>query len=136
MPALFQRFTPTPQRDNMAKYDDAEFQLNREYSAPAPAAGNAGTTKFALYSAAILKKAVAVVKTAGTSSSSGSYLQVLVGTVTAGTLLTGSATAGTVISADLGSTPVPALTPIQILQGTDATGVVYSVDIQYTEQVS
>jgi hypothetical protein len=113
-------------------YDDPVYAIKREVFVPAPAAGAAGTTKFALFSAAVVSRAQAVVKTAGTSATSGSYIQVLNGTTTLGTLLTGSATAGTLITATLSGT-VPAASQCQILQGTDATGVVYGVTVEYQD---
>ena len=113
-------------------YDSPEFQVKREYSAPVPAAGAAGTTKFSLFAAAQVLKASAVVKVAGTSATSGSYLQILDGTSTLGTLLTGSAVAGSLITATL-SGNIAAGDILQVLQGTDATGSVYGVNIQYQE---
>lgn len=117
-------------------YDDPDFTLLREVVVPAPAAGAAGATKFALYAAAVLTRARAVVKTAGTSANTGSYLQVLAGTATAGVLLTGSQTAGAVVDISLGNTVLPAGTVGTILQGTDATGAVYGVTLEYRDQVS
>ena len=116
-------------------YNDPEFQIKREVVLPAPAAGAAGSTKFALFAAAKVLQAQAVVKAAGTSASSGAYLQVLQnGTTTLGTLLTGSATAGSIITATLtGSLAAGDL--ITVLQGTDATNSVYGVTVQYTEAV-
>ncbi len=115
-------------------YNDPEFQIKRELVLPAPAAGAAGTTKTAIFAAAKLLQAQAVVKAAGTSATSGSYLQILDGTTTLGTLLTGSATAGTVVTAAL-SGNAAAGDVLQVLQGTDATGSVYGVTIQYQEAV-
>lgn len=116
-------------------YDDPRFAILREVIIPAPAAGAAGTVKFNLFAAAIVTRAQAIVKVAGTSASSGSYIQVMNGTNTLGTLLTGSATAGTLITAALSGT-VPAASQCQILQGTDATGTVYDVTLEYQNQVA
>ncbi len=85
------------------------------------AAGAAATNKFALFADAVLTRARAVVKVAGTSATTGSYIQVLYGTATAGTILTGSSTAGAVVDATL-SGSVPAGTLISFVNGTDATG--------------
>lgn len=120
----------------LGAYDDPNNTLLREVVVPAPAAGAAGATKFALYAAAVLKRARAVVKTAGTSADTGSYLQVLAGTATAGVLLTGSSTAGAVVSVSLGNTVLPAGTVLTILQGTDATGAAYGVTLEYQDQVN
>jgi hypothetical protein len=114
-------------------YDDPQFSVKREVIVPAPAAGAAGTTKFNLFAAAAVTRAQAIVKTAGTSASSGAYIQVMNGTTTLGTLLTGSATAGTLITATLSGT-VPAASQCQLLQGTDATNVVYPVTLEYLAQ--
>ncbi len=114
-------------------YDDPNVGLLREVVLPAPAAGAAGAVKFALYAAAVLKRARAVVKTAGTSADTGSYLRLVSGTTTHGTLLTGSATAGTVIDATLTGV-VPAGSALTVIQGTDATGAAYGVTVEYQDQ--
>lgn len=119
----------------MAWYNDPEFTLNREYSAPAPAAGAAGLSKFSLFAAAKILAVSAVVKAAGTSPTSGAYLQVLDGTNTIATLLTGSATAGSLIKVTGLSYNTAAGDVLEILQGTDATNAVYAVNIQYNEVV-
>ncbi len=86
------------------------------------AAGAAGTTKFALYAQVKLTRARAVVKAAGTSANTGAYIDILVGTATAGRLLTGSSTAGAVVDIDFTDTVVPAGTVVTLVNGTDATG--------------
>ena len=116
----------------MPRYDDPQFTSTHEVVL-SQAAGNAGTNKFALYAAAILTRARVVVKVAGTSASSGAYIQVLVGTATAGTLLTGSTTANGVVDVSLGNTVVPSGTLISVVNGTDATGSGL-VTIEYTNQ--
>jgi len=116
----------------MPKYDDPEFTLSREVVLPAPAAGAAGVNKFVLHAAAVLLRAQAVVKVAGTSADTGSRISLVSGTTTHGVLLTGSSTAGAVVTADLTGT-VPADTALSVLQGTDATGAVYGVTLEYRE---
>lgn len=119
----------------MPRYDDPEFTLNREIILPAPAAGAAAVNKFALFAAAKVLQAKAVVKGVGTSASSGAYVQILQnGTTTLGTLLTGSSTAGAVISATLAGN-LAAGDVISLVHGTDATASVYGVTLQYNEAV-
>lgn len=117
-------------------YDDPNYTLLREAVIPGPAAGAAGVTKFALYAAAVLKRARAVIKTAGTSADTGSRISILSGTTTAGVLLTGSGTAGAVVDVSLGNVVLPSGTLLSVLQGTDATGAVYAVTIEYADQVA
>lgn len=116
-------------------YDDENYTTLREVVLPAPAAGAAGATKFALYAAAVLARARCVVKTAGTSADTGSRISILNGTTTAGVLLTGSSTAGSVVDVALTGT-VASGTLITVLQGTDATGAVYGVTLEYKDAVS
>jgi hypothetical protein len=119
----------------MPRYDDPEFTLKREVVLPAPAAGNAAVSKFALFAAAKVLQAQAVVKGVGTSASSGAYVQVLQnGTTTLGTLLTGSSTAGSLITATLTGN-LAAGDQISLVHGTDATASVYGVTLQYQEAV-
>jgi hypothetical protein len=114
----------------MPRYDDPQYTNVREIVVP-NTAGAAGVNKFALYSAVTLKRARAVVKTAGTSATTGSYIDVMVdGTTTAGRLLTGSATAGAIVDVSLGNTPVAAGSIIHLLNGTDATNAAL-VTIEY-----
>src|SRR5258707_795516 len=84
------------------------------------AAGAAGSNKFALFADAVLTRARAVVKVAGTSANTGAYIDVLYGTATAGRLLTGSSTGGADVDVTL-SGSVPAGTLITLVNGTDAT---------------
>jgi len=94
------------------------------------AAGAAGTNKFALFADVALTRARAVVKAAGTSANTGAYIQVLVGTTTAGTLLTGSSTAGSVVDVSLGNTSVPSGTLVSLVNGTDASASAF-VTLEY-----
>jgi len=116
----------------LGNYDDPSNTVKRDLVL-SQAAGAAATNKFALYTAAVLTRARAVVKAAGTSANTGAYINVLVGTATAGTLLTGSSTAGSVVDVSLGNTAVPAGTLISLVNGTDASASAL-VALEYTEQ--
>jgi hypothetical protein len=116
----------------LGAYDDPNYTLKREVVVP-QAAGAAGTNKFALYASAVLLRARAVVKVAGTSANTGAYIDVLVGTTTAGRLLTGSSTAGSVVDVSLAKTVCPAGTLVSLVNGTDASASA-NVSIEYSDQ--
>ncbi len=103
-------------------YDSADKTIEREHSVQA--AGGAAATefgKFRSFSDAKLLQARAVVTTAGTSASPGHKLDIYVGTASVGSFGLGSSTAGVAFSTAL-NVDVPALSPVFVKTGTDATG--------------
>lgn len=127
----------------MPRYDDAQFQATRTVTGVTSVTNvaTAVQSKFCLMNAAILKNVRGFVITAGTSvglagvGNSGAGYSIVVGTTTAGVLLTGSDTAGSSMgpAISLGNTVVPAGAMVSVLHGTETTGV-FGYAIEYTEQ--
>ncbi len=125
----------------MAQYNDPQYTDPKQYGPVLTSVTNAAGSKFALANAAILRKAVAVVVTAGTNVGIGGVgngadgYSVVFGTTTAGVIVTGSDTAGAFIGNFTLTGTVPAGTPIRLLHGTETTGV-FNVSVEYVNQYS
>jgi len=121
-------------------YNDPQFQTTKQVGPVVSSVTNAAESKFALANAAILKKAVAVVYTAGTNVGIGGAgvgadgYSVVFGTTTAGVIVTGSDTAGSFIGPFTMTGTVPAGTPVRLLHGTETTGV-FNVTLEFADAV-
>lgn len=124
----------------MPRYDDPQFTNTKDINV-LTSVTNAGSSKFALVNAAILKNARITVVVAGTGvgllgvgMGVGGY-SVVCGTLTAGVIGMGSDAAGVTLPAQsLGNFLAPAGTPVQLLHGTETTGV-FNVAIEYSNAV-
>ena len=119
----------------MPRYDDPEFTSTRDLVIESLAGNANALRKFALFGNNILTRCRATIKVAGTSATTGSYFDIIVGgTATAGRIPTGSSTAGAILAdVSLGNTVVPDGQYVSFVNGTDATAVAVAV-IEYTKQ--
>jgi hypothetical protein len=124
-------------------YDQPQFEITKTVNAVTSVTNvaTAVPSKFCLYSAAVLQSVRGIVVTAGTNVGIGGVgngtdgYSIVVGTTTAGVVLTGSDTAGASIGPfSLKATPVAAGQLISVLHGTETTGV-FSLAIQYQDSV-
>ena len=117
-------------------YNDPEYTVTRQLTV-LTTVGNTGATKFQLYANAVMQSASATVITAGTSTglagnlgTSSTGYSIVFGTTTAGVIITGSDTAGSLIGPFALTGTVPVGTPVQVLHGTETTGV-FNVTLTY-----
>jgi hypothetical protein len=116
-------------------YSDPVFQIARERVMQTVAGAAGVSNKYVSYATQVLKRMKAVVVTAGTSAGSGNQVSLIKnGTATLGAIVLGSDAAGTIeASVDLASAVVLPTDYLQLVNGTDASGVA-AVTVEFVEQ--